>query len=137
MLYRLIMSNDAVQRSRDWLSSLRMRALAWWTPKAAIIAGLFVSLPARSVIWVIALVWMGTACILNSRRCGRTHCRYTGPYYFAMIVPVLLLASGIISVGLWGWIALAVVIIGGSLTIWWITERAWGRYRRHQATVES
>jgi hypothetical protein len=21
---------------------------------------------------------MGTACILNARRCGRTHCRYTG-----------------------------------------------------------
>jgi len=28
---------------------------------------------------------MGTACILNARRCGRTHCRYTGPYYLAMI----------------------------------------------------
>src|SRR5215472_17682464 len=31
-------------------------------------------------------------------RCGRTHCRYTGPYYLAMIAPVLVLASGVVSV---------------------------------------
>jgi Ca2+/Na+ antiporter len=47
-----------------------------------------------SAVWIIALIWMGSACILNARRCGRTHCRYTGPYYLVMIVPVLLLAAG-------------------------------------------
>ena len=81
--------------------------------------------------WIIALVWMGTACILNSRRCGRTHCRYTGPYYLAMIAPVLVLASGVISVGFYGWLALAVLILGGSMIIWWATERAWGKFSRH------
>ena len=86
MLYRIaIMANDIVQSSRDWLSSPRTNALAWWIPKAAILAALFIPPPARTGIWIIALVWMGTACILNSRRCGRTHCRYTGPYYLAMI----------------------------------------------------
>jgi hypothetical protein len=43
----------------------------------------------RAAVWTAALLWMGTACILNSRRCGRTHCRYTGPYYVAMIAPVI------------------------------------------------
>src|SRR6516225_5941753 len=47
--------------------------------KAAIIASLFFPTPARAATWIVALVWMATACILNSRRCGRTHCRYTGP----------------------------------------------------------
>lgn len=122
------MTNDTVPRSRDWLSNPLTRALAWWIPKAIIIAGLFASLPARAVMWIVALVWMAAACILNSRRCGRTHCRYTGPYYLAMIVPVLLLASGVMSVGWFGWIALAVLILGGSLTIWWITERVWGKF---------
>jgi hypothetical protein len=63
---------------------------------------------------------------LNGRRCGRTHCRYTGPYYLAMIVPVL--ALGFISSGIYEWIALGVVIVGGSKLIWWATERAWGKF---------
>jgi hypothetical protein len=128
LLSGLVMANDTVQRSRDWLSSPQTGALAWWLPKAIIVAGLLISLPARAVVWVVALVWMGTACILNARRCGRTHCRFTGPYYLAMIFPVLVLASGVISVGLFGWIALAVLIIGGSLMIWWITEQVWGTF---------
>ena len=77
------MANEIVQSSRDWLSSPRTNALAWWIPKAVIVAALFIPPPTRTGIWIIALAWMGTACILNSRRCGRTHCRYTGPYYLA------------------------------------------------------
>src|SRR5262249_57249488 len=88
---------EIVQSSRDWLSSPRTNALAWWIPKGAIVGALFIAPPARAGVWITALVWMGTACILNSRRCGRTHCRYTGPYYLAMIAPVLALAWGIIS----------------------------------------
>ena len=98
------MSNDAIQPSRDWLASTRTNALAWWIPQAAILAGLFVPVPVRAAIWIIALLWMGTACMLNARRCGRTHCRYTGPYYLAMIVPVLVLASGIVSADFYGWL---------------------------------
>jgi hypothetical protein len=71
---------------------------------------------------------MGTACILNARQCGRTHCRYTGPFYLAMIAPVLVLGSDIASAGIYGWIVLAVLIIGGSKVIWWATERAWGKF---------
>jgi len=68
------------------------------------------------------------ACILNARRCGRTHCRYTGPYYLAMIAPVLVLGSGIVAAGIYGWIALGVVIVGGSKLIWLATERTWGKF---------
>src|SRR5262249_60636023 len=102
-----IMANDVVQSSRDWLSSPRTSASAWWIPKAIIVAALFVPTPARAGIWIIALIWMGTACILNSRWCGRTHCRYTGPYYLAMIAPVVVLASGVISVDFYAWLSLA------------------------------
>lgn len=82
----------------------------------------------RALIWIVALIWMGTACILNARQCGRTHCRYTGPYYLAMIAPVLVLGSGIVEMEIYGWIVLAVLILGGSKIIWWATERAWGKY---------
>ena len=122
------MANYTIQTSKDWLGSTRTHALAWWLPQAAIVAGLIVPLPARTVIWIIALIWMGTACLLNARRCGRTHCRYTGPYYLAMIAPVLVLASGFVSTSFYGWLVLSVFILGGSKIIWWATERAWGKF---------
>jgi hypothetical protein len=121
-------ASDTVQSSRDWLRSPRINLLAWWIPQAAIVAGLFVPVPARTVIWIVGLTWMGTACLLNARRCGRTHCRYTGPYYLALIAPVLVLASGILSVDFYGWLILAVLILAGSKVIWWATERAWGKF---------
>jgi hypothetical protein len=102
--------------------------LAWWIPQAAILAALAVPVPIRATIWTIALILMGAACILNARRCGRTHCRYTGPYYLAMIVPVLVLVSGIASANFYGWLALGILILAGSKAIWWATERAWGKF---------
>src|ERR1700737_337891 len=122
------MANDAVQSSRDWLRSPRTNLVARWVPQAAIALGLLVPVPARAVVWAIALLWMGTACMLNARRCGRTHCRYTGPYFLAMIAPVLILASGIVSADFYGWLVLGLLILGGSKIIWWTTERAWGKF---------
>jgi hypothetical protein len=122
------MANDIVHSSRDWLRSPHTSLLAWWIPQAAILAGLFAPVAVRTAIWIIALSWMGTACVLNAKRCGRTHCRFTGPYYLAMIIPVLALGLGGISLGLSAWVVLGVVIILGGKTIWWTTERAWGKF---------
>jgi len=47
------MANDIVQSSRDWLSSPRTSALAWWIPKAAIVVALFIPPPARTGVWII------------------------------------------------------------------------------------
>jgi hypothetical protein len=93
-----------------------------------LVAGVLVVVPARTVIWIVALAWMGVACILNARRCGRTHCRFTGPYYLSMIIPVLSLGLGVVRAGLFGWLALGAFIILGGKTIWWATERARGKF---------
>ena len=122
------MTDDTIQTSKDWLGSVRTNALAWWLPQAAIVVSLFAPVAVRAATWTIALVWMGTACILNARRCGRTHCRYTGPYYFAMIVPVLLLASPVVSADFYGWLLLGILALAGSKIIWWATERAWSKF---------
>jgi hypothetical protein len=122
------MSNPMTDTSRDWLSSRRTNLLAWWIPLAAILAGLFLPVSLRTGSWAIALGWMGVACMLNARRCNRTHCRYTGPYYLAMIVPVIALGAGPITVGILGWVCLGVITLGGSGLIWWATERAWGKF---------
>lgn len=96
------MAKIAAQPSSDWLSSIHTNVMAWWVPKIFILVALFAPVSGRAAIWAVALIWMGTACILNARRCGQTHCRYTGPYYLAMIVPVVLLASGLVSVNFYG-----------------------------------
>src|SRR5262245_49192627 len=123
-----IMAHGTIQASRDWLANSRASALAWWIPQVAVVGALFVPVTVRAAIWIIALIWMGTACILNARRCNRTHCRYTGPYYLAMVAPVLALGSGIASLDFYGWLALACVILLGSKLIWWVTERTWGKF---------
>jgi hypothetical protein len=120
--------SKVAKSTTDWVGNVGTSALAWWIPKGAIIAALLVPAPARVAVWTAALLWMGTACILNSRRCGRTHCRYTGPYYLAMIAPLILLASGLITVNFYGWLALAALIVFGGWIIWWATERAWGKF---------
>jgi hypothetical protein len=114
--------------SHDWLGSAGTYALAWGLPHFAIIAGLAVPVPIRTAVWIAALVWMGAACLLNARRCGRTHCRYTGPYYLATILPVLALGIGPVTVGFTGWLVLAALILLGSKIIWWASERALGKF---------
>jgi hypothetical protein len=122
------MAKIAEQRSNDWLSRTHLNLLAWWVPKVAIIVTLFVAVPFRAMVWTVALLWMGTACVLNARRCGRTHCRFTGPYYLAMILPVLVLGFDQISASIYAWLALGLLIICGGWIIWWVTEQVWGRY---------
>ena len=114
--------------SEDWVGSTRASLLAWGLPHVAIVAGLFAAAPVRAAIWTIALAWMGSACILNARRCGRTHCHFTGPYYLATIIPVIGFGSGAVSVSFYGWVLLGAVIVGGGGLIWWLTERVWGRF---------
>jgi len=120
---------DVTARSiRDWAGSIRTYGWVWGLPIVAIGVALFMDVRVRTVIWTFALIVMGTACVLNARRCGRTHCRYTGPYYLMMILPVIMLGSGVLAGGDLAWLALAVLIVAGSKIIWWATEQAWGRY---------
>jgi hypothetical protein len=122
------MTDNGVQGSRDWLASAGSYVLAWGLPHFAIIAGLAAPVPARTAVWTVALLWMGAACLINARRCGRTHCRFTGPYYLAMIAPVLVFGSGLVALGFSGWLVLAALILLGSKIIWWVTERTFGKF---------
>ena len=36
----------------------------------------------------------------------------------------------VIPVDFYAWLSLAVLILGGSMIIWWATERAWGKFLR-------
>jgi hypothetical protein len=45
-----------------------------------------------------------------------------------MIAPTLALGLGLPSAVIFTWIILGVGIVGGSKLIWWLTERAWGKF---------
>jgi len=111
---------------RDLLARPIASALAWWLPQLGIAAALLAPTPLRTAVWTIALVWTGAACIVNAAQCGRTHCRYTGPFYLVLIVPTLV--AGWTDARMAAWIALAALILIGGKVIWWVSERAWGRY---------
>ncbi|MGI9328771.1 MAG: hypothetical protein ACR2PZ_26385 [Pseudomonadales bacterium] len=112
----------------DWAANLLSYLPIWGLPKVAIIISAFAATPLRTVVWIAALACMGVACIMNSRRCGRVHCRYTGPFYLILIVPVGLLGAGGFELGHYAWIALGALGVFGGYAITWVTESAWGRY---------
>jgi hypothetical protein len=114
------------KRFKDWLARTRTSLMAWWVPTVLIVAGLFVRTPLRTGIWIAALAWMGVACLLNASRSGRTHCRFTGPYYLLMIAPTLALGS--MDAPLYAWLVLAALVLLGDKIIWWATELAWGTF---------
>ena len=117
---------------KDWAGNFRNFSRAWGLPLLLMVAGAFVEAPIRSVIWSAALVWMGTACLINFRRCGRTHCRFTGPFYLILVIPVLLLGFDLMSFGSYDWWILGATILFGSKIIWGVTEAVWGKYSTSQ-----
>ena len=118
----------AAKTATDWAASYRSFARVWGLPILVIVGGSYFADRAQAVIWSLALIWMGIACIANARRCGRVHCRYTGPYYLLLTIPVLLHGFGLVSFGAYGWWILAALMLFGGKVIWWATEAMWGKY---------
>jgi len=113
----------------DLLGTARSSLLAWGLPFGAMLLAISLLGAPKTVVWTLALAWMGSACLINARRCGRVHCRYTGPFLLAMILPVLGHGNGLVLLGENGWLWLGLVTGGGMAAIWWSSERLLGRYR--------
>src|SRR3546814_11244238 len=82
------MGRSVNELPRDWVGTTRSFTVAWGIPILVIVASAFAEDSLRTLAWTAALAWMGTACLLNAHRCGRTHCRYTGPSYLLLTIPV-------------------------------------------------
>ena len=113
---------------KDWVSNSRSYMLAWGLPGIILISGIFLEPSTRTVMWVGALVWKGVACVANAARCGRTHCYFTGPYFLALAVVTALHGFQIVSLGPDGWLWLGLTIVGGGGALWFLTEKAWGKF---------
>lgn len=112
----------------DWAGDVRTLALLWGLPAVVmLVAGFLEPLP-RTVIWTVMLLWMGGACLANARRCSRTHCRFTGPFFILMAVGVVAYGSGLLPLGPGGWNILGAITLVGACGVWWTSERMWGKF---------
>jgi hypothetical protein len=123
---------DAGPASKDWAGNWRSLAGLWGIPAAAMLGAMLLEPGLRAIIWPTALIWMGGACLANARRCRRTHCRFTGPFYLLMAALVLAYAAGALPMGDQGWAILGATTIVGSVALWWGSERIWGLFWPHR-----
>jgi len=126
---RLPAADEATVADRgDWAGSPVMFTLLWGLPAVVMLLALLLNPVPRALVWIFMLSWMGGACLENARRCGRTHCRYTGPFFLGMAAAVLAYITGALPLGSQPWLVLAIVIALGNALIWWVSERALGTY---------
>ena len=112
--------------AEDWARSRKGKLLGWGLPMAVIVAAGV--LHVEAALWPVALLWMGAACLVNARRCGRMHCFFTGPFFVAMAAMALLLGLEIVSLGGDGWSWIGVGTLAGAVFLFYLPERLWGRY---------
>ena len=116
---------DTRSASNDWAGNRRSLVGLWGAPAAVMLGALLLEPGLRAAAWSAALVWMGGACIANARRCGRTHCRFTGPFYLLMAAVVVAYVTGVLPMGEHGWTILGSATVVGTAALWWGSERIW------------
>ena len=85
--------------------------LLWGLPLLVAVLGWFTG-PWRWTVWAVTLLWMGVACSINAKGCGRVHCAFTGPLYIVLgLVAAACAAGWICPSPVWFW----VVAIGGTI----------------------
>jgi hypothetical protein len=114
--------------AKDWAGNWRSLTALWGVPTSAMVIAMTLEPLSRAVVWSAALIWMGGACIANARRCGRTHCRFTGPFYLLMALLVVVHAAGMLPMGGYGWAMLSAATIAGTALLWWGSEHIWGTF---------
>jgi len=102
--------------------------LIWWIPTVILVAAAFSNSSLLVVIWPTLLAWMGGACLVNAKRCGRRHCYLTGPFFLVLAVVSLLYGLQILDLGVYGWKTLAGILLVGSCALTCLPEWIWGRY---------
>ena len=109
----------------DWATGWR-GCLIWGIPAVALIVS---PQRYRVIVWPVLLTFMGAACILNARRCGRVHCYVTAPFFLLLGVLSLLYGVGVLPLGAHGWPTLSALFLIGSAVLTCVPEWFVGRYR--------
>lgn len=113
---------------RDWARGAR-GLLIWCVPLAILLISPLLYETSLVVIWPSLLTFMGIACLMNARRCGRLHCYLTGPFFLLLAPVALLYGLGVVPLGRNGWGFLSTTLIIGGALLTCGPEWFFGRYR--------
>lgn len=115
---------------KDWVARPTSFMKAWGAPLIVLFSTNFIPMPYWLATLVIAatFVWMGIGCLINSRRCHRRHCYYSGPLFLIGAVLILIFGFGLLRFGqddlnfiIWGTMTAALLTF--------IPELIWGKYK--------
>ena len=103
--------------------------LTWGLPILALVSTNIIAMPSWLVVSVLtaALAWMGTACLVNARRCQRRHCYIAGPTFLLGALVTALVGFGVVYAGRDG----LIYIVWGTLisaVLSYVPEFVWGKY---------
>ena len=132
------MSNNASNSSgaeRDLLCRGLSGFLLWCVPWVVFALGFDAPAWLKTILWPTSLTIMGTACLLNASRCGRVHCRFTGPFFIVCAIISLGYGLELLPLGPSGWKWIGVETIIGALGFCCIPELFLGRYRRNDSAA--
>jgi hypothetical protein len=118
---------DVTGQPRDLASGVR-GILIWWLPTALLIVTAYIGGAWRTFAWPLLLTFMGAACLMNARRCGRLHCFVTGPFFLLLALLSLLYGLGMAPLGEYGWSWLTDALVIGSLVFTCLPEWLFGKY---------
>src|ERR1700724_4264118 len=127
------MSSDLSSSSgseRDLLCRGPSGILLWCVPWLLFVLGFSVASWLRTALWTTSFAVMGAACLINAARCGRVHCRFTGPFFILAAVASLAYGLGLLPLGQSGWKWIGTGTIIGACALTCIPELFLGRYRR-------
>jgi len=117
--------------SRDVMSSgLRMLLLYGLPVLAIYLSGHLGDRRIAMIVWPVAFLIMGVACVANARRCGRVHCYFTGPLFLVASVLSALHGWSVIDLGPRAWDLIGYGTFGLALVLYFAPEAVWGRYYR-------
>ena len=120
---------------RDLLCRGLSGFLLWCAPWIVFALGVGAPPWLKTILWSTSLVVMGVACLINAARCGRVHCRFTGPFFILCAVISLAYGLGLLPLGPSGWKWIGVGTIIGALALCCIPELFLGRYRRNDSAA--
>jgi hypothetical protein len=104
----------------------------WVVPGVLLAIATEVGVPHLATLWVVVMVYMGAACLINAKRCRRLHCYITGPFFLLLALVALLVGLGAIDLGPRGWIHLVYVMGVGACVLTCVPEWLFGKYWRRQ-----